>query len=58
VAYVPGTAFYPDGSGRDRLRLAFCYPPEEAITEGVRRLGALVSETMAASGEGSSLGSV
>jgi 2-aminoadipate transaminase len=53
VAYVPGTAFYPDGSGRDHLRLAFCYPPEDAITEGVRRLGALVSETVAASGEGS-----
>jgi 2-aminoadipate transaminase len=44
VAYVPGTAFYPDGSGRDRLRLAFCYPPEEAIEEGVRRLGELLAE--------------
>jgi 2-aminoadipate transaminase len=49
VAYVPGTAFYPDGSGRDRLRLAFCYPPEDAVEEGVRRLGALVAETVAAS---------
>jgi 2-aminoadipate transaminase len=44
VAYVPGTAFYPDGSGRDRLRLAFCYPPEEAIEEGIKRLGKLVRE--------------
>jgi DNA-binding transcriptional MocR family regulator len=51
VAYVPGTAFYPDGSGRDRLRLAFCYPPEEAITEGIRRLGGLVSETLAGAGD-------
>jgi 2-aminoadipate transaminase len=42
VAYVPGTAFYPDGSGADRLRLAFCYPSEDAIREGVRRLGDLV----------------
>jgi 2-aminoadipate transaminase len=41
VAYVPGTAFYTDGSGRNRLRLAFCYPPEADITEGVRRLGQL-----------------
>jgi 2-aminoadipate transaminase len=47
VAYVPGTAFYPDGSGRDRLRLAFCYPPEDAIEEGVRRLGELMAETLA-----------
>jgi 2-aminoadipate transaminase len=51
VAYVPGTAFYPDGSGRDRLRLAFCYPSEDDITEGVRRLGALVSETVGAAGQ-------
>jgi 2-aminoadipate transaminase len=43
VAYVPGTAFYTDGTGRDRFRLAFCYPPEEAIEEGVRRLGALLA---------------
>jgi hypothetical protein len=42
VAYVPGTAFYPDGAGADRLRLAFCYPPEEDIREGVRRLGELL----------------
>lgn len=47
VAYVPGTAFYPDGSGQDRLRLAFCYPPEDAIREGVRRLGALFSDVLA-----------
>jgi 2-aminoadipate transaminase len=47
VAYVPGTAFYPDGSGRDRLRLAFCYPPEDAIEEGVRRLGELLTEVAA-----------
>jgi 2-aminoadipate transaminase len=47
VAYVPGTAFYPDGSGRDRLRLAFCYPPEDAIEEGVRRMGDLLAETVA-----------
>jgi 2-aminoadipate transaminase len=43
VAYVPGTAFYPDGSGRNRLRLAFSYPPEDRIEEGVRRLGRLLA---------------
>jgi 2-aminoadipate transaminase len=47
VAYVPGTAFYADGSGRDRLRLAFCYPPEDEIEEGVRRLGELLTERSA-----------
>lgn len=44
VAYVPGTAFYPDGRGRDRMRLAYCYPPEDRIEEGVRRLGALLGD--------------
>jgi DNA-binding transcriptional MocR family regulator len=44
VAYVPGTAFYHDGRGRDRMRLAFCYPTEDAIREGVRRLGELLSD--------------
>jgi 2-aminoadipate transaminase len=44
VAYVPGTAFYPDGRGTNKLRLAFCYPTEERIREGVSRLGALLLE--------------
>jgi 2-aminoadipate transaminase len=52
VAYVPGTAFYPDGSGRNRMRLAFCYPPEEKIEEGVRRLGKLLLEVEEAGGTG------
>jgi DNA-binding transcriptional MocR family regulator len=44
VAYVPGTAFYPDDRGRDRMRLAFCYPPEDRIREGVHRLGELLGD--------------
>ena len=44
VAYVPGTAFYPDGRGVNELRLAFCYPTEDRIREGVARLGALLRE--------------
>lgn len=45
VAYVPGTAFYVDGSGRRKLRLSYCYPPPDRITEGVRRLaGAVAAE--------------
>jgi 2-aminoadipate transaminase len=47
VAYVPGTAFYPDGRGVDRVRLAYCYPPEDAIQEGIRRLGELVARPVA-----------
>jgi 2-aminoadipate transaminase len=55
VAYVPGTAFYPDGSGADRLRLAFCYPPEDAIAEGVRRLGELLAEEESRTEKGTSV---
>ncbi|MGV9188399.1 PLP-dependent aminotransferase family protein [Arcanobacterium canis] len=42
VAYVSGTAFYMDGQGRDHLRLSFCYPPEDHIVEGVRRLAGVI----------------
>ena len=44
VAYVPGSAFYADGRGRNQLRLAYCYPPEERVREGVRRLGELLAD--------------
>ena len=44
VAYVPGTAFYPDGRGADRMRLAYCYPTEDRIREGVARLAILLED--------------
>jgi 2-aminoadipate transaminase len=44
VAYVPGTAFYPDGRGGNQMRLAFCYPPEDRIREGIARLGGLLED--------------
>lgn len=43
VAYVPGTAFYYDGTGADHMRLSFCYPTEKNIREGIRRLGRVIS---------------
>jgi DNA-binding transcriptional MocR family regulator len=44
VAYVPGTAFYPDARGADRMRLAFCYPTEDRIREGIARLATLLED--------------
>lgn len=44
VAYVPGTAFYPDGRGTNELRLAFSHPPQDRIREGIARLGALIAD--------------
>ena len=43
VAYVPGTAFYYDGSGADHMRLSFCFPTPDRIREGVRRLAGVVN---------------
>lgn len=39
VAFVPGTAFYADGSGHDSLRLTFATCPTDMIDEGIKRLG-------------------
>ncbi|MEV6674577.1 PLP-dependent aminotransferase family protein [Streptomyces sp. NPDC051162] len=43
VAYVPGTGFFADGSGRASMRLSFCYPTPERIHEGVQRLGDVIA---------------
>ncbi len=47
VAYVPGTGFYADGTGREHLRLSYCFPPPERIREGVRRLGDVIGQELA-----------
>ncbi len=46
VAYVPGTAFYFDGSGASHMRLSYCYPTPERIKEGVRRLAGVMDAEM------------
>lgn len=43
VAYVPGTAFFADGSGGAHLRLSYCFPTPERIIEGVQRLAGVVN---------------
>ncbi|MBE0417891.1 MAG: PLP-dependent aminotransferase family protein [Coriobacteriia bacterium] len=46
VTFVPGSAFYPDGRGRNCMRLAFCYAEPEAITEGIRRLSEVIEDRL------------
>uniref|UniRef100_A0A7C4U9J0 PLP-dependent aminotransferase family protein n=1 Tax=candidate division WOR-3 bacterium TaxID=2052148 RepID=A0A7C4U9J0_UNCW3 len=41
VAYVPGSPFYPDGRGKNTMRLNFSNATEENIVEGIKRLGEL-----------------
>ncbi|MEM7081106.1 MAG: aminotransferase class I/II-fold pyridoxal phosphate-dependent enzyme, partial [Pseudomonadota bacterium] len=44
VAFVPGQAFFADGSGHNTLRLSFSCADEAATQEGIRRLGRLLRE--------------
>jgi len=39
VAFTVGDAFHVDGGGQEWMRLNFTCHTEEAITEGVKRLG-------------------
>jgi 2-aminoadipate transaminase len=45
VAFVPGAAAYVDGRrGANSMRLNFSGSTEDEIREGIRRIGAVVSE--------------
>ncbi|NTW29011.1 MAG: PLP-dependent aminotransferase family protein [Coriobacteriia bacterium] len=46
VTYAPGDGFYPDGRGKNCMRLAFCYAEPEAIAEGVRRLAEVLEDRL------------
>lgn len=46
VTYVPGDGFYPDGSGRNCMRLAFCYADPEKIEDGIRRLAEVLEDRL------------
>ena len=43
VAYVPGHAFFADGSGRNTMRLSFSLPTPDVIRDGIARLGAVLA---------------
>lgn len=42
VAFVPGQAFFADGSGQNTIRLSFSNSNHTAIEEGIARLGRLL----------------
>ena len=46
VAYLPGSAFYPDCRHEPTLRLGFSTLPDEKIDEGIRRLGRATAEVL------------
>ncbi len=47
VAFVPGRAAFVDGRGGSAMRLNFSGVDEDAIREGVRRIGEVVREQVA-----------
>jgi 2-aminoadipate transaminase len=47
VAFVPGAAFHPDGSGHNTLRLNFSNAQPAQIETGIRRLGRVLEAEMA-----------
>ncbi|MCM4081822.1 aminotransferase-like domain-containing protein [Paractinoplanes hotanensis] len=47
VAYVPGTGFYADGTGRNNMRLNFSFSSPERIREGIRRLSGVMEQELA-----------
>jgi hypothetical protein len=46
LAFVPGHAFFADGSGANTLRLSFSNSNPEAIETGIQRLGKVISITL------------
>jgi 2-aminoadipate transaminase len=46
VAYVPGTAFFADGTGQGNVRLSYCYPDPDRIREGIRRFAGVVQSEL------------
>jgi DNA-binding transcriptional MocR family regulator len=47
VAFVPGKAFFADGSGANTCRVSFSCANEAMIEEGISRLGKLIGEESA-----------
>lgn len=43
VAFVPGGAFFTDGTGRNTIRLSYSLPSEAQIADGIARLGKLIA---------------
>ncbi|MFQ6108262.1 MAG: PLP-dependent aminotransferase family protein [Candidatus Aminicenantales bacterium] len=46
VAYVVGSAFHFDRSGKNTMRLNFSYPSEEQIDEGIKRLAEVIKGSL------------
>lgn len=50
VAFVPGTAFHPNGGGANTMRLNFSFSSPDVIREGITRLGTTLKEVLSRNG--------
>jgi len=46
VAFVPGGAFFTDGTGHNTMRLTFATVPPEKLEEGIKRLGRAIKRRL------------
>jgi 2-aminoadipate transaminase len=46
VAYVIGSGFFHDGSGKNTMRLNYSYPTEEQIVRGIGRLSRIIKKRL------------
>jgi 2-aminoadipate transaminase len=46
VAYVTGSAFFPNGGGENTMRVNFSHPTNEKISEGVHRLSKVLENAL------------
>jgi 2-aminoadipate transaminase len=51
VAFVPGTSFFADDTGRNTARLNFSYCDEKKIEDGIHRLSVALKAVLAAKGQ-------
>ena len=49
VAYVSGSAFFPDGGNYNSMRLNFSFSEDNLIHEGIKRLAKVIKEELASS---------
>jgi 2-aminoadipate transaminase len=47
VAFVPGSSFFPNGGGKNTMRLNFSNMPEDKIKEGIMLLAGIISKWLA-----------
>ena len=46
VTYVPGSGCFPDGKGKNSMRIAFCYEEPDKIREAISRLASVINERL------------